>query len=41
MKLSRVLPAADIIVGQPKFFVGLQAQLAARALTDWKVYLRY
>src|SRR5260221_406721 len=35
-------PAADaIIVGQPKFFEGLQAQLAARPLTDWKVYLRY
>jgi len=33
--------AADIIVGQPKFFEGLQAQLAARALADWKVYLRY
>ncbi len=35
-------PAADaIIVGQPKFFEGLQAQLAARPLPDWKVYLRY
>ncbi len=33
--------AADIIVGQPKFFEGLQAQLAARPLADWKVYLRY
>jgi putative endopeptidase len=33
--------AADIIVGQPKFFDGLQAQLAARPLADWKVYLRY
>jgi putative endopeptidase len=33
--------AADIIVGQPKFFEGLQAQLGARALSDWKVYLRY
>jgi putative endopeptidase len=35
-------PAADtIIVGQPKFFEGLQAELAARPLSDWKVYLRY
>jgi putative endopeptidase len=33
--------AAEIIVGQPKFFEGLQAQLAARPLDDWKVYLRY
>ncbi len=33
--------AAEIIVGQPKFFEGVQAQLAARPLDDWKVYLRY
>jgi putative endopeptidase len=33
--------AAEIIVGQPKFFEGLQAQLAARPLGDWKTYLRY
>jgi putative endopeptidase len=33
--------AAEIIVGQPKFFEGLQAQLVARPLTDWKTYLRY
>jgi putative endopeptidase len=33
--------AANIIVGQPKFFEGLQGQLAARPLSDWKVYLRY
>ena len=33
--------AADLIVGQPKFFEGLQEQLAVRPLTDWKVYLRY
>ena len=33
--------AAEIIVGQPKFFDGLQEQLAARPLGDWKVYLRY
>lgn len=33
--------AAEIIVGQPKFFAGLQAELAARPLDDWKVYLRY
>ena len=33
--------AAEIIVGQPKFFEGLQAQLTARPLDDWKVYLRY
>jgi putative endopeptidase len=35
-------PAADeIIVGQPKFFEGLQGQLADRPLNDWKTYLRY
>ncbi len=33
--------AANIIVGQPAFFDGLQAQLAARPLADWKVTLRY
>jgi len=33
--------AAEIIVGQPKFFAGLQAQFAARPLDDWKTYLRY
>ena len=33
--------AAEIIVGQPKFFEGLQAELAARPIDDWKVYLRY
>ena len=33
--------AAEIIVGQPKFFEGLQEQLAARPINDWKVYLRY
>jgi putative endopeptidase len=33
--------AAEIIVGQPEFFTGLQAQLAARPLADWKTYLRY
>jgi putative endopeptidase len=33
--------AAEIIVGQPKFFDGVQAQLAARPLDDWKSYLRY
>jgi putative endopeptidase len=33
--------AAEIIVGQPKFFEGVQAQLATRPLGDWKVYLRY
>jgi predicted metalloendopeptidase len=33
--------AAEIIVGQPKFFEGLQEQLATRPLDDWKVYLRY
>ncbi|MEI6106534.1 MAG: M13 family metallopeptidase, partial [Opitutae bacterium] len=33
--------AAEIIVGQPKFFAGLQAQLAARPLGDWQTYLRY
>ena len=35
-------PAAEeIIVGQPKFFDGLQEQFAARPLSDWKPYLRY
>ncbi|HVZ63809.1 MAG TPA: M13 family metallopeptidase [Lacunisphaera sp.] len=33
--------AAEVIVGQPKFFEGLQAQFAARPLDDWKTYLRY
>jgi len=33
--------AGEIIVGQPKFFEGLQEQLAARPLSDWKTYLRY
>ena len=33
--------AAEIIVGQPKFFEGLQEQLAARPISDWKTYLRY
>jgi putative endopeptidase len=33
--------AAEIIVGQPKFYEGLQEQLAARPLGDWKTYLRY
>lgn len=33
--------AAEIIVGQPAFFDGLQVQLAARPLEDWKTYLRY
>jgi len=35
-------PAADyIVVGQPRFFEGLQRQLSERPLADWKVYLRY
>jgi putative endopeptidase len=33
--------AAEIIVGQPGFFEGVQAVLAARPLDDFKVYLRY
>ena len=33
--------AAEIIVGQPKFFEGLQEQFASRPLSDWKTYLRY
>ena len=33
--------AAEVIVGQPKFFEALQEQLAARPLADWKTYLRY
>ena len=38
---DRGIAARDVIVGQPKFFEGLQAQLASRPLADWKVYLRY
>jgi putative endopeptidase len=38
---GRGVGPAEVIVGQPKFFEGLQAQLAARPLADWKVYLRY
>jgi putative endopeptidase len=35
-------PAADnIVVGQPKFFEGLQQELTTRPLVDWKIYLRY
>jgi len=33
--------AADIVVGQPRFFEGLQRQLSERPLAEWKVYLRY
>lgn len=33
--------AAEIIVGQPKFFESLQEQLTARSLKEWKTYLRY
>ncbi|MFI5358375.1 MAG: M13 family metallopeptidase, partial [Opitutales bacterium] len=33
--------AGEIIVGQPKFFEGLQQQLTARPLGEWKTYLRY
>lgn len=33
--------AANIIVGQPGFFAGLQAELTTRPLADWKTYLRY
>lgn len=33
--------AADIIVGQPKFFEGLQPLLASRPIGDFKSYLRY
>jgi putative endopeptidase len=35
-------PAAkDIIVGQPKFFDGVNQQLTSRPLSEWKAYLRY
>jgi putative endopeptidase len=35
-------PAAEeIIVGQPKFYEGLQDQLTARPIAEWKAYLRY
>jgi putative endopeptidase len=33
--------AAEVVVGQPKFFEGVQAQLVARPLSDWKTYLRF
>lgn len=33
--------AAEIIVGQPKFYEGVQAALTAHPLTEWQVYLRY
>jgi len=33
--------AAEVVVGQPKFFEGVQAQVAARPIGDWKTYLRY
>jgi putative endopeptidase len=33
--------AKNIIVGQPKFFEGLQQQLGSRPIADWKSYLRY
>lgn len=33
--------AADIIVGQPKFFEGLNEQLSSRPVEDWKLYLLY
>lgn len=33
--------AGEIIVGQPKFFAGLQTALVARPLNDWKTYMRY
>lgn len=31
----------DVIVGQPAFLEGLQRQLRARPLADWRKYLRY
>lgn len=35
-------PASEeIIVGQPKFFEGLQGLLESRPISDWKSYLRY
>ena len=35
-------PAAnEVIVGQPKFFAGLQDALSMHPLTAWKTYLRY
>jgi len=33
--------AAEIIVGQPEFFTGLQQQLTTRPISDWRTYLRY
>jgi putative endopeptidase len=31
----------DIIVGQPKFYEGLQELIESRPISDWKSYLRY
>ncbi len=33
--------AAEVDVGVPPFFEGLQAQLTSRPLADWKTYLRF
>lgn len=33
--------AAEVIVGQPKFFEGLEAQMTTRSMNDWRIYLRY
>jgi putative endopeptidase len=33
--------ATDIIVGQPKFFSGLQTQLSSHPIAAWRIYLRY
>src|SRR5690606_29053702 len=36
------LSASDyVIVGQPKFLEGLNTQLTARPIEEWKTYLRY
>ena len=38
---ERKLKPAQVIVGQPKFFEGLQSELQKRPLSDWKTYLGY
>lgn len=38
---QRNLKPSQVIVGQPKFFEGLQTEFEKRPLSDWKTYLRY
>ena len=41
LKQIGVARQTDINVGQPKFFQGLDRQLAATSINDWKTYLRW